>query len=153
MGKRSGSISTSDLIVELVDVLQPDGKDAQLLSGRNDSYFSQKVRNLKAHKTLEKLGFASVTADGWKFTSDGQMLYDRICQMLKPAFSAVTRENLKTPLILISSPPSGPSHSFFSQEFQERVRAELCGSWLVRAGNLQMMNTKLINLAILKWFR
>lgn len=34
MGKRSGSISTSDLIVELVDVLQPDGKDAQLLSGR-----------------------------------------------------------------------------------------------------------------------
>lgn len=95
MGKRSGSISTSDLIVELVDVLQPDGKDAQLLSGRNDSYFSQKVRNLKAHKTLEKLGFASVTADGWKFTSDGQMLYDRICQMLKPAFSAVTRENLQ----------------------------------------------------------
>lgn len=95
MGKRSGSISTSDLIVELVDVLQPDGKDAQLLSGRNDSYFSQKVRNLKAHKTLEKLGFASVTADGWKFTSDGQMLYDRICQMLKPAYSAVTRENLQ----------------------------------------------------------
>ncbi|MCQ2190395.1 MAG: hypothetical protein MJY63_01965 [Paludibacteraceae bacterium] len=95
MGKRSGSISTSDLIAELVDVLQPDGKDAQLLSGRNDSYFSQKVRNLKAHKTLEKLGFASVTADGWKFTSDGQMLYDRICQMLKPAFSAVTRVNLQ----------------------------------------------------------
>lgn len=111
LGKRAGVISTSDLIAELTEVLKPDGKDAQRLSGRNDSYFSQKVRNLKAHKTLEKLGFASVTTDGWKFTSEGQLLYDRICQMLKPTSSA--NYNILFPLqkIIYGAPGTGKSYS------------------------------------------
>lgn len=48
---KSGEITTSDLIGVLTDQFQPDGKDAQIADGRNDTYFSQKVRNLVSHRT------------------------------------------------------------------------------------------------------
>jgi hypothetical protein len=44
-----GYIPTSDLIVVLTEEFQPEGKDAEILNARNDTYFSQKVRNLKVH--------------------------------------------------------------------------------------------------------
>lgn len=81
LGKKSGKISTSDLITELTRVLKPDGEDMEILSGRNDTYFSQKVRNLKAHNTLGKLGFAETTYDGWKLTKEGFAFYERISEM------------------------------------------------------------------------
>lgn len=43
-------ISTSDLIQELEQKFQPEGDDAQILKGRSDTYFSQKVRNLISHR-------------------------------------------------------------------------------------------------------
>ena len=49
-----GPLGTSDLIALLRELLQPSGEDLDILSGRNDDKFSQKVRNLKAHKTLTK---------------------------------------------------------------------------------------------------
>ena len=45
-----GRISTSDLIKKLTDLFQPTGKDAEIISGRRDTYFSQKVRNLISHR-------------------------------------------------------------------------------------------------------
>jgi hypothetical protein len=45
-----GKLSTSDLIAGLEATLKPTGKDAMLLEGRNDTHFSQKVRNIKSHK-------------------------------------------------------------------------------------------------------
>lgn len=51
-GKRG--ISTSDLIRELRLVLKPKGEDTRKLKGRSDDKFSQKVRNLKSHRKLEK---------------------------------------------------------------------------------------------------
>ena len=53
-----GCISTSELIRLLTQILKPKGIDAMILSNRNDTYFSQKVRNLKSHDTLTKYGYA-----------------------------------------------------------------------------------------------
>lgn len=53
-------LTTSDLIKELTDLLHPTGKDAEILDGRNDTKFSQKVRNLtSSHDTLERLGYVT----------------------------------------------------------------------------------------------
>ena len=45
-----GTIATSKLIEILEAEFEPDGQDAQLLDGRKDTYFSQKVRNLVSHR-------------------------------------------------------------------------------------------------------
>ncbi len=56
------TILTSDLKNALIAIFKPTGEDAQLAKGRNDSFFTQKVRNLKSHDTLENLGFAIYNA-------------------------------------------------------------------------------------------
>ena len=38
------------MISELVYVFNPSGEDAEILAGRNDTKFSQKVRNLVSHR-------------------------------------------------------------------------------------------------------
>lgn len=48
-----GFIATSDLIVELEELFQPKGRDAEITEGRSDTRFSQKVRNLVSHRTTE----------------------------------------------------------------------------------------------------
>ncbi len=69
-----GFIKTSDLIVSLTKRLNPTGKDAALIAGRNDTHFSQKVRNLVSHRTLDTLGFADYIQDqrGLKITEKGK---------------------------------------------------------------------------------
>ena len=52
-------LSTADLIPKLRDLLKPSGEDLEILAGRNDDKFSQKVRNLKAHNTFERYNFAN----------------------------------------------------------------------------------------------
>ncbi len=53
-------ISTSELIEQLAEIFQPTGEDAAILRGRNDTKFSQIVRNLVSHNTLNRtLGFAN----------------------------------------------------------------------------------------------
>ena len=42
--------------------MKPSGEDLAILSGRTDDKFSQKVRNLKAHNTFERLGYAKYDA-------------------------------------------------------------------------------------------
>ncbi len=54
-----GCITTTELIRQLTNLLKPTGEDAEILAGRNDTKFSQKVRNLRSHNTLEKLGYAT----------------------------------------------------------------------------------------------
>ena len=54
--------SVSDLIPRLRDTLRPEGHDAQTMPRRVDDYFSQKVRNLMCHRTLEKRGLATFVA-------------------------------------------------------------------------------------------
>lgn len=50
--------TTSQLIKHLEKVLKPSEHDMDILAGRKDTYFSQKVRNLKSHDTLTRMGVA-----------------------------------------------------------------------------------------------
>ncbi|MBI5969829.1 MAG: HNH endonuclease [Deltaproteobacteria bacterium] len=43
--------------------MKPTGEDLQILSGRADDKFSQKVRNLRAHSTFERFGYAEYKGD------------------------------------------------------------------------------------------
>lgn len=56
---KEGSMTTSQLISRLAELLKPIGKDAEILKNRHDTHFSQLVRNLVSHRTLEKLEYAS----------------------------------------------------------------------------------------------
>ncbi len=64
-------IETKDLLQILRLTLDPSGEDLELLSGRSDDKFSQKVRNLKSHKTLENKGFAKFLENRFYITDDG----------------------------------------------------------------------------------
>ena len=66
-----GFISTSELIARLTAIMHPTGIDAQILSGRTDTYFSQKVRNLKSHDTLVRQNYATNYADGFQISPKG----------------------------------------------------------------------------------
>ncbi|WP_319533254.1 hypothetical protein [uncultured Cohaesibacter sp.] len=46
----SGFMSTSHLIDALEELMKPEGKDAELITDRNDTHFSQIVRNMVSHK-------------------------------------------------------------------------------------------------------
>ena len=43
-------VRTSTLIQQLTELFKPIGTDAEILRGRSDTYFSQKVRNIVSHK-------------------------------------------------------------------------------------------------------
>lgn len=58
MSLNQGVITTSELISKLREIMRPTGEDLSILAKRKDDKFSQKVRNLRAHKTFEKYGYA-----------------------------------------------------------------------------------------------
>ncbi|EJN08387.1 hypothetical protein PMI42_07262 [Bradyrhizobium sp. YR681] len=74
--RKGGYISTSDLIRHLEDEFAPTGEDAEILDGRNDTKFSQIVRNLKSHKgtstNIFKRGLAEEVDDGIRITEAGK---------------------------------------------------------------------------------
>jgi hypothetical protein len=53
-----GNITTTELINKLRVIMKPTGEDLEILQGRNDDKFSQKVRNLIAHRTFERYDYA-----------------------------------------------------------------------------------------------
>lgn len=71
-------ITTGELIVELRYIFNPTGEDAEILSGRNDDKFSQIVRNLVSHHTLDQrlqytvLGGARTTNATHRLTDSGR---------------------------------------------------------------------------------
>src|SRR5436190_13578040 len=71
-----GEVSTTELQQALRKVMQPRGEDLEILEGRNDDKFSQKVRNLRAHQTLEKPGYVKYEhreGNGyWRIAAKGQ---------------------------------------------------------------------------------
>lgn len=58
-----GLITTSQLIEVLEDEFEPSGTDAEVLDGRSDTYFSQKVRNLISHRNTSTSMFTKGYAD------------------------------------------------------------------------------------------
>lgn len=48
-----GELDMSGLIEILLERMKPDGHDIEIIKNRKDTYFSQKVRNLKSHQNKE----------------------------------------------------------------------------------------------------
>ncbi len=71
MEANNGVITTSELINSLTKVMKPQGRDAEILANRKDTYFSQKVRNLKSHDTLKKLKYADFDEGRYVITKLG----------------------------------------------------------------------------------
>lgn len=70
--KENGEITTSDLIKDLEELIEIDEADKGIIQGRNDSYFTQKVRNLKSHNTLVNKSFATYANGKFKITTQGK---------------------------------------------------------------------------------
>lgn len=69
---KTGTLTTSELIDLLTEKLQPTGHDAEIVEGRSDTYFSQKVRNLVSHRNqstgLQARGLVDYNADAESLT-------------------------------------------------------------------------------------
>lgn len=61
-GQPNGEISTTALIDCLIKEFGPDGHDAETIDGRNDTFFSQKVRNLISHRNAKTSMFSRAYA-------------------------------------------------------------------------------------------
>lgn len=74
----SGFLTTSQLIDKLNSHFRPTGRDANILTNRSDTYFSQKVRNMVSHRSsstsLQRRGLAVYDKQlgGWKITDAGR---------------------------------------------------------------------------------
>lgn len=99
---RYNGIDTSTLIKELEQIMHPVGHDLDILSNRNDTHFSQKVRNLKSHDTLQKKDFAKydngvfyITSKGCKYINEHMDIIqyllgnDFVCEDILDAFDDV----------------------------------------------------------------
>ena len=56
-----GELTMGELIDILIERMQPSGHDMDIIANRNDTYFSQKVRNLRSHSN--KIFFNNVYYD------------------------------------------------------------------------------------------
>lgn len=80
----NGFIETSNLIIRLEELFSPSGKDAEIIEGRSDTFFSQKVRNLISHRTTGKSfianGFAKYDdkRHGLEITESGRALFKQL---------------------------------------------------------------------------
>ncbi len=79
-----GFMGTADLIGELEDVFNPSGHDAQIISDRSDTYFTQNVRNLISHRNQQNSFITYGYADydgrrrGLRITEVGRELLRRL---------------------------------------------------------------------------
>ena len=86
--ERKPGILTSSLITELMEIFSPQGEDAQILAGRNDTKFSQKVRNLKSHRdfngmgrwTVYENGTYTLTEAGFRYLAENRAVFDYLCE-------------------------------------------------------------------------
>ena len=54
ISEQTSGLTTTQLIQTLREKMNPQGRDLEILTGRKDDVFSQKVRNLISHKTIAK---------------------------------------------------------------------------------------------------
>jgi hypothetical protein len=71
-----GWMATSDVIARLTKLFAPSGQDAEILDGRNDTYFSQKVRNMISHRdhpsSFIHRGLARYERHGLQISDEGR---------------------------------------------------------------------------------
>lgn len=70
--QKNGKVRVSQLIKKLEDKMNPQGEDADILDGRNDTKLSQKVRNLVSHRNsstnIIKKGYVEYSANDQSLT-------------------------------------------------------------------------------------
>lgn len=76
-------LDTSSLIKKLEILLEVDEADQMIIIGRKDSYFSQKVRNLKSHNTLIKNDYAMYSDGFFTITKEGEKYLEENRELLK----------------------------------------------------------------------
>ena len=64
-------IDTKNLLIKLREKMKPSGDDLEILANRTDDKFSQKVRNLNSHKTLEKKGYVDFILNKFYIKQEG----------------------------------------------------------------------------------
>ena len=69
--KYPDGIDTKNLLVKLREKMAPSGDDLKTLANRTDDKFSQKVRNLNSHKTLEKNGYVDFILNKFYIKQEG----------------------------------------------------------------------------------
>lgn len=72
MKLNGGHITTRELIPQLREMMKPPEEDLKILDGRADDRFSQKVRNLKSHNTLEYLNYAEYKEGTYFLSTEGE---------------------------------------------------------------------------------
>lgn len=81
---KGGFITTADLITSLEVEFEPEGEDAEILDGRQDSRFSQIVRNLVSHRdsptSIFTKGYAEYVDEerGIRITDAGQTFLSQV---------------------------------------------------------------------------
>jgi len=81
-----GGLDTSEIIKALTQIMKPTGHDLDILAGRTDTVFSQKVRNLiGSHRNLEGKGFATfekgiskITKKGLRYLEENEVVLDSL---------------------------------------------------------------------------
>jgi predicted HNH restriction endonuclease len=91
-------LATTELMTLLRQDLEPTGRDLDILDGRSDDRFSQKVRNLKSHDTLERKGLAvfndgrfQITLAGREYIRDHKTVFETVS---KQGFAKSDRKRL-----------------------------------------------------------
>ncbi len=78
IANHKNGVTTQELIEKLRLILKPNGEDTLILSNRADDKFSQKVRNLKSHKSLEKDNWVNFKEDKYFITESGNRYINTI---------------------------------------------------------------------------
>ena len=94
LNNNPNGLTTTQLIAKLRSRLNPIGHDVEIISGRNDDYFSQKVRNLKSHDTLTNRGLATYDGKLWKSTDKGKDYLNQMYEDEKDSISLSLEEQI-----------------------------------------------------------
>lgn len=100
-------ITTSELIPLLERAMHPNEEDTAIIAKRNDSYFTQKVRNLKSHNKLQKGGWAEYQSGRYSLTSTGREFVEKNLDGIKYLLNeGFDYENIRGEFIKIIENPN-----------------------------------------------
>lgn len=77
--KCRGQTTTSDLIAELTNLFNLFGEDTEILAGRNDTKFSQKVRNFVSYRDNNGMAIYTDFKNGIYMLTDAGENYVNTC--------------------------------------------------------------------------
>ena len=128
LAQAEDGLTTSELIKDLRELLRPSGEDEDILAGRNDDKFSQKVRNLKSHNTLTRDHLATENRGRFRITSVGQERYEQHAFDLKAVVEfplvdtaeVLTHMANKAPLVMLDEIVQEGDLRWRTQEYRTR---------------------------------